>query len=65
MEMEKSKVLIQFLVISGQFGDVLFFLYARRFRGYTATLRKAVEQKERSLFCNVPESRLLPNLQST
>ena len=36
--MEKSKVLIQFLVIFSQFGDVLFFLYARRLRGYTATL---------------------------
>ena len=35
--MEKSKVLIQFLVIFRQFGDVLFFLYARRLRGYTAT----------------------------
>ena len=38
MEMEKSKVLMQFLVIFRQFGDVLFFLYARRLRGYTATL---------------------------
>ena len=37
MEMEKSKVLIQFLLISRQSGDVLFFLYARRLRGYTAT----------------------------
>ena len=37
MEMEKSKVLIQFLVIFRQFGDVLSFLYARRLRGYTAT----------------------------
>ena len=39
MEMEKSKVLIQFLAIFRQFGDVLFFLYARRLRGYTATVR--------------------------
>ena len=38
MEMEKSKVLIQFLLIFRQFGDVLFFLYARRLRGYTATV---------------------------
>ena len=38
MEMEKSKVLIQFLEILRQFGDVLSFLYARRLRGYTATL---------------------------
>ena len=38
MAMEKSKVLIQFFVIFRQFGDVLFFLYARRLRGYTATV---------------------------
>ena len=38
MEIEKSKVLIQFLVIFRQSGDVLFFFYARRLRGYTATL---------------------------
>ena len=38
MEMEKSKVLIQFLLIFRQSGDVLFFLYARRLRGYTATV---------------------------
>ena len=37
MEMEKSKVLIEFLLIFRQSGDVLFFLYARRLRGYTAT----------------------------
>ena len=37
MEIEKSKVLIQFLLIFRQSGDVLFFLYARRLRGYTAT----------------------------
>ena len=37
MAVEKSKVLIQFLVIFRQFGDVLSFLYARRLRGYTAT----------------------------
>ena len=36
--MEKSKVLILFLVIFRQFGDVLSFLYARRVRGYTATI---------------------------
>ena len=35
--MEKSKVSIQFLLTFRQSGDVLFFLYARRFRGYTAT----------------------------
>ena len=38
MEMEKSKVLIQFLLFFRQSGDVLFFLYARRLRGYTATV---------------------------
>ena len=38
MEIETSKVLIQFLLIFRQSGDVLFFLYARRLRGYTATV---------------------------
>ena len=38
MEMEKSKVIIQFVLIFRQSGDVLSFLYARRHRGYTATL---------------------------
>ena len=38
MEIEKSKVLIQFLLIFRQTGDVFSFLYARRLRGYTATL---------------------------
>ena len=38
MEMEKSQVLIQFLVIFRKSGDVLSLLYARRLRGYTATL---------------------------
>ena len=38
MEMEKSKVLIQFLVIFWQSGKVLFFLCARRLREYTATI---------------------------
>ena len=42
MEMEKSKVLIEFLLIFRQSGDVLCFLYARRLCGYTAT---------RPLFC--------------
>ena len=37
MEIEKSKVSIQFLLVLRQSGDVLFFLYARRLRGYTAT----------------------------
>ena len=34
----RSKVSIQFLLIFRQSGDVLFFPYARRFRGYAATL---------------------------
>ena len=38
MEIEKSKVLIQFILIFRHSGDVLFFLYARRLRGYTATV---------------------------
>ena len=33
-----SKVLIPFLLIFRQSGDVLFLLYARRLRGYTATV---------------------------
>ena len=37
IEIENSKVSIQFLLIFRQSGDVLFFLYARRLRGYTAT----------------------------
>ena len=38
MEIEKSKVLIKFLLNFRQSGDVLFFLNVRRLRGYTATL---------------------------
>ena len=38
MEMEKSKVLIQFLLLFMKSGDVLLFLCARRLRGYTATI---------------------------
>ena len=45
MEIEKSKVLIQFLLIFRQFGDVLSFLYARRLRGYTATTPYAIHQQ--------------------
>ena len=47
MEMEKSKVLIEFLLIFRQFGDVLFFLYARRLPGYTATLPLFVKEHSR------------------
>ena len=42
MEIEKSKVSIQFPLFSRQSGDVLFFLFARRLRGYTATI--AIDQ---------------------
>ena len=56
MEMEKSKVLIQFLLIFRQFGDVLFFLYARRLRGYTATMANTILNKYRSV--------ILPNFSS-
>ena len=44
MEIEKSKVLIQFLLIFRQSGDVFFFLYARRLRGYTATITYKILQ---------------------
>ena len=37
MEIEKSKVSIQYLLFFRQSGNVLFFLYARRLCGYTAT----------------------------
>ena len=38
METKKSKALIQFLLTFGLSVDVLFFLYARKLRGYTATV---------------------------
>ena len=47
--MEKFKVLIQFLLIFRQSGDVLFFLFARRFRGYTATVSEWVSSALRQL----------------
>ena len=51
MEVEKSKILIHFLLFFRQCGDVLFFLYARKLRGYTATgtLKNSsnFEQRER------------------
>ena len=51
MEMEKSKVLIQFLVIFRHCGDVLSFLYACRLSGYAATpvlvLAKSYSQQTR------------------
>ena len=49
MEIEKSKVLIQFLLIFRQSGDVLFFLHARRRRGYTATELTGVVHVEASI----------------
>ena len=57
MEIEKSKGLIQFLLIFRQFRDVLFFLYARRLRGYTATsghLKYKGEQGPSSDSCGAP-----------
>ena len=51
MEMEKSKVLIQFLVIFRQSGDVLSFLHARRLRGYTATMINKPTCYHRHIFC--------------
>ena len=44
MEMENSKVSTQFFLIYRQSGDVLFCFYARRFRGYTATLALLCER---------------------
>ena len=38
IEIEKCKVSLQFLLVFRKPGDVLFFPYARRFRGYTATV---------------------------
>ena len=46
MEMKKSKVSIQFLLIFRQSADVLFFLYARRLRGYTATASISGAEKD-------------------
>ena len=38
MEIGKPKVSIQLLLFFRQSGDVLFFLYGHRFRGYTEPL---------------------------
>ena len=46
MEIEKSKVLIQFLLNFRQSGDVLFFLNVRRLRGYTATVTESLAYME-------------------
>ena len=54
MEIEKSKVLIQFVLIFRQSGDVLFFLCARRLRGYTAT-HIASERRPNLYFVNRPD----------
>ena len=43
--MEKSKVLVKFLLNFRQSGDVLFFLNVRRLRGYTATTGHSVVQQ--------------------
>ena len=45
MEIEKSRVLIQFLLVFRQSGDVLFSLYACSLRGYTATATKDSQKK--------------------
>ena len=47
MEIEKSKVLIKFLLNFRQSGDVLFFLNVRRLRGYTAT--DATDEEKNSI----------------
>ena len=50
MEKEKSKVLIQFFFNLQTIRDVLFFLFARRLRGYTATASvEDFAQKESSV----------------
>ena len=57
MEMEKSKVLLQFLLVFRQSGDVLFLLYARRLRGYTATQVQATKRLVVAVTCkfaNIP-----------
>ena len=51
MELEKSKVLIKFLLNFTQSGDVLFFLNVRRLRGYTATAWN-LNACPQSLCCN-------------
>ena len=50
METETSKVLRQFLLIFMQSGDVLFYLHARRLRGYTATATYELFQEKNTLF---------------
>ena len=45
MEIEKSKLLIQSLLIFRQSGGVLLFLYARRPRSYTATVTKKLSKE--------------------
>ena len=55
MEMEKSKVLIQFLLIFRQSGGVLFFLYARRLRRYTAKVLFSKRKKLGFFFMLVVE----------
>ena len=44
MEIEKFKVLIQFLLVFRRSGDVLFHHYAHRLRGYTATSVEKFDQ---------------------
>ena len=62
MEREKSKVLLQFLLIFRQSGDVLFFLHARRLREYTAAgdtchqlrVKKYLSELQQVLFPKFP-----------
>ena len=59
MEIEKSKILIQFLLIFGQPGYLLFFLYARRLRGSTATLHlfvKGLSHGQSSFLFSMPSA---------
>ena len=62
MEMEKSKVSIQFLLTFRQSGDVLFFLYARRLRGYTATLMDEFTRSSHDIqpgYCHCQDQELI------
>ena len=59
-EMEKAEISIQFLVIFRQSVDVVFLLYARRLRGYTATtalLGSEVIQSYREYFFEMVQLR--------
>ena len=55
----KSKVLIKFLLNFRQSGDVLFFLNARRLRGYTATVALNYGKRQKQLKKNDPSTEYL------